>query len=437
MVLRVVNASDVPKLDLNPLDSKTLSQSEEILNDVRTNDVDGFLKHAIRLKDLESVEDKFILSHDDLKASYDRISKDNRELIEKTAERIRKFAKCQRDSIKSFETSVVAGVAGQTLEAVSVAGCYAPGGRYPLPSSVLMTAITAKVAGVQTVIVASPRPSDITLAAAYIAKADYFVSVGGPQAIGAMAYGLEKVGLPNCQCIVGPGNKWVTAAKKLVSGVNCCIDMLAGPSECLVLADSTADAEIIAADLIAQAEHDVEALPVLVTNSNELILKVNEQLKLQLNKMPEPNKTVAETACKKGVAVLCISLDECVKVSMKMSPEHFELMVNEELEKEIWTKLENNKSVGGYGGLFVGKASAEVFGDYGVGPNHVLPTSGTAKYTGGLSIFNFLRIRTYLKLDASKTEEMKELIDDVANFARLEGLEGHARAAETRKKLLK
>ena len=192
-------------------------------------------------------------------------------VLTRTADRIRTFAEAQRKSLNDMTMKIPGGEAGHTVTPVNAAGCYAPGGRYPLPSSVLMTALTARAAGVPQVWVASPRPAVATLAAAHIAGADGLIAIGGAQAIGAMAYG---VGMPPCDVIVGPGNKWVTAAKSLVSGI-CGIDMLAGPSEVLVIADNTADADVIAADLLAQAEHDPDARPILISTDETLVKRLS------------------------------------------------------------------------------------------------------------------------------------------------------------------
>jgi histidinol dehydrogenase len=300
---------------------------------------------------------------------------------------------------------------------MNAAGCYAPGGRYPLPSSVIMTAVTARVAGVKTVVVSSPRPASATLAAAYLAGADYFLAAGGAQAIAAMAYGVG--GVPPCDIIVGPGNKWVTAAKSLVFG-KCAIDMLAGPSECLVIADETADAATIAADLLAQAEHDTAAVPILVTTSQKTIDAVNEQLTKQLETLP--SVPTASVSIQNGFAVLCLDMATCVSVSDVLAPEHLEVITSN--AREVAAQVSN------YGGMFIGGRAAEVFGDYGAGPNHVLPTGGTAKYTGGLSVHTFLRIRTWMRIDDA--QESQALVKDSALLARMEGLEGHARAAEKR-----
>lgn len=287
-----------------------------------------------------------------------------------------------------------------------------------------MTAITARVAGVKNIIVASPKPALVTLAAGHVAKADLLIAIGGAQVISCLAYGTkgvfdEIIPYGGVDIIVGPGNKYVTAAKQIVSGI-CAIDFLAGPSECLVIADKTADESIIAADLLAQSEHANDAVPILVTTDKSMIKKVQNEIVEQLKTL-----TTAETAkkaCENGYSIYCENIEQAIEYSNKIGPEHLEVMT--ENPEEISKKLNN------YGGLFIGKNSAEVFGDYGAGPNHVLPTSGTSRYTGGLSVFSFLRIRTWLNLQ--QNDEQQQLALDTAKLARLEGLEGHARSAEKR-----
>jgi len=264
--------------------------------------------------------------------------------------------------------------------------------------------------------VASPRPSEVTKAAAFVAGADCLLAVGGAHAIAAMAHG---VGVAACDIIVGPGNKWVTAAKSIVNGI-CGIDMLAGPSEVLVIADSSADPEVVAADLLAQAEHDVEARPILVTAEEEVIGSVNACLKRQLAELP--TRDVAIPAVRKGFAVLAPDLESAIAASNRMAPEHLEVQTSN--AQDVSNKCKS------FGGLFIGRMAAEVLGDYGAGPNHVLPTSCTAKYTGGLSVHTFLRLRTWMRIDDAKAAQ--EQVQDAIALARLEGLEGHARAAERR-----
>ena len=258
-----------------------------------------------------------------------------------------------------------------------------------------------------------------TLAAAHLAGVDGFICVGGAQAIAAMAFGVGDI--PCADVIVGPGNRWVTAAKKLVSG-RVGIDMLAGPSECLVLADKTASPITIAADLLAQAEHDTDARAILITTESSMVDAVNAEITKQLEDLPTAD-TARVAVERAGFAMVASTMHEAIELVDRIAPEHLEVMTED--SAGISKQLLN------YGGLFVGHQSAEVMGDYGAGPNHVLPTGGTGRYTGGLSVFTFLAIRTFMELDASNPE-LKMVARDAVTVARVEGLEGHARAAELR-----
>jgi histidinol dehydrogenase len=406
-----------------PVDEATLSQASAILSDVEKEGVVGLRRHAARLGDLTSASDGLVADKAELAVAFNSLPKPDQDLLVRTASRIRAFAEAQLKALKPMQVKIPGGKAGHSLAPVNVAGCYAPGGRYPLPSSVLMTAITARVAGVNVVVVASPKPTQVTLAAAHVAGADVLLKCGGAQAIGALAFGcVPGFEAHAADVIVGPGNRWVTAAKQLVGG-RCGIDMLAGPSECLVWCDAQSDAGVVAADLLAQSEHDVDAIPILVTHDDGVIARVQAEITKQLETL-----STAETASKaverKGYAVKCASLQQAADVCNHVGPEHLEVMTT--------NAREDAKLLTQYGGLFIGQRSAEVFGDYGAGPNHVLPTSGTARYTGGLSVFTFLRIRTWMDIDNEKASQ--ELVNDAAALARLEGLEGHARAAERRAK---
>uniref|UniRef100_K3WFD9 Histidinol dehydrogenase n=1 Tax=Globisporangium ultimum (strain ATCC 200006 / CBS 805.95 / DAOM BR144) TaxID=431595 RepID=K3WFD9_GLOUD len=415
--LKQITPDQVASFAYDPVDARALVDARTIVDDVRTNGLVALRQHAARLGDIASVDQPILISKQELYDAYLKLPENEQKVLERTTQRIKLFAQSQRASIQNFQQKIDGGIAGQDVSPMNAAGCYAPGGRYPLPSSVLMTAVTARVAGVKTVVVSSPRPALATLAAAYLAEADYFLAVGGAQSIAAMAYGVG--GIPPCDIIVGPGNKWVTAAKSLVFG-KCAIDMLAGPSECLVIADGSANPDTIAADLLAQAEHDTAAVPILVTTSQQVIDGVNKSIEAQLATLP--TAATARVSVKNGFAVLCSDMDTCVSVSDVLAPEHLEVIT--ENAQEVANKVAN------YGGLFIGGRAAEVFGDYGAGPNHVLPTGGTAKYTGGLSVHTFLRIRTWMRIDDA--EASQSLVQDSALLARMEGLEGHARAAEQR-----
>jgi histidinol dehydrogenase len=436
----------------DPVDAVALEQAKAIIQELRSGGLTEEGGSAVaaaavsatklqqvshRLGDLPLTSSSFLISADACRSAYDALSETEQCALTNVHRRIQAFALAQRQAIVDVQVDIPGGVAGHSVAPCQVAGCYAPGGRYPLPSSVLMTAVTARAAGCPTVVLASPKPTAITLAAAHLAGVDYFLAVGGAAAIAALAYGVVEdeqdngtttsttgnpLLLPRCDVICGPGNQWVTAAKSLVNG-HCGIDMLAGPSEVLVIADETANAQIVAADLLAQAEHDVVARAIVLCTSSDLLDQIDEQVAFQLSRLPEPNQSTARAALTQSFAVHCENgMEQCIALSDALAPEHLEIQTRNAADVA--------KACTNYGGLFIGSHAAEVLGDYGAGPNHTLPTGGTGRYTGGLSVFNFLRIRTYMRID--DTARCQDMVDDTIVMARLEGLEGHARAAETR-----
>jgi phosphoribosyl-ATP pyrophosphohydrolase/phosphoribosyl-AMP cyclohydrolase/histidinol dehydrogenase len=350
----------------------------------------------------------------DLAAAAQNLDPSTRDALTTMARQIEQFAQAQRAALTDIDVTVPGGRAGHTVVPMARAGCYAPAGRFPLPSSVMMTVVTARAAGVGDITLATPSTSPLMLAAAAIAGATRVIAVGGAQAIAALAYGTET--LAACDVVVGPGNRWVTAAKKVVAG-DVAIDFLAGPSELVVLADRDTDPAMVAADLLAQAEHDPDALPILVALDEALVDRIDGELRRQLATLS--TAATATAALANGFAVCCTDLDEAIAVINQIAPEHLELTTAG--AREIASRVVNA------GGIFIGAGAAEVFGDYGVGPNHVLPTGAAARFTGGLSVMTFLRLRTWLE-----TTEPDEVVPQVAVLARLEGLEGHARAAEVR-----
>ena len=397
------------------VDPQALKTAAEMLAVIESDGEAAVRRYAAEYSELKTGE-SIQVSTQEIDAAVTSISVSDRELLERTAGRIRMFAEAQRSCLQDLSIGIEGGTAGHRLVPVRAAGCYAPGGRYPLPSSVLMTVIPAKVAGVQTIAVSSPNPSPVTLAAAYIAGADTVLRVGGVQAIAAFAFGLG--GTPRCDMVVGPGNRFVTAAKFLLSS-RIGIDLLAGPSELLVIADESADPEIIAADLLAQAEHDPESVPMLVSLSDRLCDTVNSALDRQLSSLP--TRGTAEVALRNGFVCRVRSIEEAARLAEELGPEHLELFVRDSsAAKNLFTN---------FGGLFIGGQSAEVFGDYGLGPNHVLPTGGTSRFSPGLSVATFLKQRTWMELDSAVPAS---IVDDCARLARLEALEGHARACERR-----
>jgi phosphoribosyl-ATP pyrophosphohydrolase/phosphoribosyl-AMP cyclohydrolase/histidinol dehydrogenase len=414
--MRRLTAEDIERRERTAVDPQTLVAAAEIVDAVRVEGESAVRFFGERFGDV-SEEGALVIERPGLEDSLESLPAADRDLLERTAERIGVFASAQRRSLSEVTLEIDGGRAGQFIAPVGRAGCYAPGGRYPLPSSVLMTAVTAKVAGVESVVVASPRPALVTLAAAAVAGADAVLAVGGAHAVAAMAYGFE--GFQPCDVVVGPGNRWVTAAKLLVSS-SVGIDILAGPSELVVLADETACAVTVAADLLAQAEHDPEALPVLVTTSEALAEAVEAELDRQLVDLP--TRRVAGVALENGSIVLVPHTDAAVQVCDRLAPEHLQIMTRE--PEKLAAMVDH------WGGLFIGGDSAEVLGDYGSGPNHTLPTGAGARYRGGLSVFDFLRVRTWLEIDDPGAA--RQLTEDAVALARLEGLEAHARAAELR-----
>lgn len=410
--LRIVEPGEIPSLLFDPVDAETLRAAEKIVHDVREGGEEALRRYAEKFGEIDNAM-PLLRSREELKTAFDELPEKEQQLLDRTAGRIMRFAEAQLSALREITIDIPGGKAGHSIAPVDIAGCYAPGGGFPLPSSVLMTAITARAAGVKTVLVASPNPTRVTLASAHAAGADSVLILGGAHAIAAMAYG---VGVPRCDVIVGPGSKWVTAAKKIVSG-SVAIDMLAGPSELAIIADDTADPATIAADLLAQAEHGYDSVPILITESRELIAKVNREIKTQLADLPTAETASASIA--KGCAVLVESMDEAIAVSDAIASEHLEI---------ITTNADDiAKRVRHYGAVFIGGGSAEVLGDYGAGPNHTLPTGGTARFTGGLSVFHFLRIRTWMRID--NLAAARELVEDARDLARHEFLEGHARSA--------
>jgi phosphoribosyl-ATP pyrophosphohydrolase/phosphoribosyl-AMP cyclohydrolase/histidinol dehydrogenase len=395
------------------LDADTLARAARIVADVEQGGEEEALKHAARLDGFQP-GDRWHFDRGALEAALARIPVGMRGDLEAMAARIDRFARAQRAALTDVDVEVSGGRAGHMVLPVARAGCYAPAGRFPLPSSLLMGAVTARAAGVREVWVASPRPSDTMLAAAAIGGADGLIGLGGAQAIAALAFGLGDV--PPVDVIVGPGNRWVTAAKQAVSG-RVGIDMLAGPSELAVLADDSADPAVVAADLLGQAEHDVDALPVLVTTAPALVGAVRAALADQLAMLPTAK--TARAALAAGGVVVCGSLDEAIAAVDRLAPEHLQLALRDPEAAAA--------RIGNAGAVFLGERSAEVFGDYGAGPNHVLPTGGGARFTAGLSVFTFLRARTWLRLDDAGPLGLQ-----TARLARLAGLVAHARAAEAR-----
>lgn len=412
--MRIINAADVPDsffanevmqgVDVKPI-IKEVRESGDVAVKEFTKKFDGL--------ELENIE----VTKEEKEQAYKEVDKRVLSSLKKAAKNIETFAKKQYKSFKSFETKIAGNKIGQRVIPIQKVGCYVPGGRYPLPSSALMSVIPAKVAGVEEIIVCSPKISAVTIVAADIAGANKIYRVGGVQAIAAMAYGTKSIS--KVDKIVGPGNKYVIAAKKEVYG-DVGIDFLAGPSEVFIIADETAVPKIIAADLLAQLEHDPSARADLVTTSQKIAEEVKVEIKKQIELLS--TKEVAKQALNNGYIIIVQKIEEAITLANKRAPEHLELCI-ESAEKWI-SQLKN------YGSLFIGTYSAEVFGDYCSGTNHALPTNGAARYTGGLSVKEFVKVVTYQQMTKQGAQK---LIPVAATLAGIEGLDAHKRAAEIRK----
>ncbi|HCH61358.1 MAG: histidinol dehydrogenase [Deltaproteobacteria bacterium] len=415
--LRTITLADLENTRVDPVEPSAAETATEILAHIRGTGWAAVREYSERFGDLQAGQ-AAVYDRAALEAALDEITPEQRGILERTAERITTFARAQRSAIRDIEQPIPGGRAGLRYAPVQRAGCYAPGGRFPLPSSVLMTACTARAAGVEEVWVASPKPGPITLAAAAIAGADALLAVGGAQAIGALAYGAGDV--PEVDAIVGPGNRYVTAAKQQVAG-RVAIDMLAGPSELLVWADDSASPDRVAVDLLAQAEHDPDARPLLVLSDGADPAQFEAALERALTDLPTAD--IARAALRNGWVCSVDSRADARRACDRIAPEHLALHIRN--ARAEGARLRD------YGALFIGEDAAEVLGDYGAGPNHTLPTGGTARSFGALSVLAFLRAQTWLEVEDPKAARV--LVDDAARLARLEGLEAHARAADCRR----
>ena len=362
----------------------------------------------------------FEVPQSEINAAFNNLDPASINALELAAERVRKFQ--SKGLPKSWSDG--AGKFGERVTPLGSVAAYVPAGTAPLASTVIMTVVPAKVAGVEEIIVITPAPADsmphpAVLAAAKIAGASRIFKLGGAQAIAAMAYGTETI--PSVDLICGPGSAWVTAAKKLVFG-DVGIDGLYGPTETLVIADDSADPRFTASDLIAQAEHDTIAMPILVGTSDEIIDKTQAEIERQLEDLPR--ESIARAAfMNRGVAVVVDNTIEAIAVANAAAPEHLCILTRD--ANDLVDKVTSA------GGLFIGEWSAEVMADYVAGPSHVMPTAGTARFSSALSVRNFVRVTPVLTFD---DDTFLKLSKDAELLAKLEGLHGHAAASEYRRR---
>ena len=394
-----------------------------ILKDVRMNGDSALQKWTLTLDsfDLQPAP----VSKESIQSALDSISPAQRDALEKAAARIEVFHR--RQPLTSWFTNELGGTVGQIIRPIERVGLYVPGGTAPLPSTVLMSAIPARVAGVKEIVVVTPpnRSSQNTelpvdamiLAACAISGVDKIYLLGGAQAIAALAYGTETI--PPVHKIFGPGNLFVTLAKRQVYGV-VGIDGLAGPTETVVIADESANPAWVAADLLAQAEHDLLASAILLTPSQSLIEKVDIEVGRQLEQRGRAD-TILASLENRGGAVLTRDLDEAVDLANEYAPEHLALSVT-----DPWRWVEKVKNAGG---VFVGEHSFEVLGDYAAGPSHVMPTGGSAKFASPLNVWDFVKIVSLVALDENTARAIGPL---AGTIAAAEGLDAHQNAALAR-----
>lgn len=363
----------------------------------------------------DRVPDRFRISDQVWDEAAQKVPDKIKRVIMRAAENIRIYAQAVRDALKPVRVEKDGFVTGMTFCPVERVGCYVPGGRYPLPSTALMTAVTARVAGVKKVYMVCPDPTPEVLLAARLASVDSVFQCGGAQAVGALAFGTESI--PQVDMIVGPGNAYVTEAKRQVQG-RVGIDMLAGPSEVAIIADEGARADWIALEMLAQWEHDPDAKAWLFTDRNDLARAVAACLAERLVEGDLPDY-IREAVERCRISVFN-DLGDCVKASDTIAPEHLLLAVDD--PEALKSKLKN------YGALFMGYNASVAFGDYMAGPNHTLPTQTTARFSGGLTPLTFLRPQSWLKTG----KDIKDLATDTALFAGVEGLRMHRATAEAR-----
>ena len=392
---------------------------ENILKDVKKRGDKALFEYTKKFDkvDLKTLE----VSEEEIQKAFDTIDKELLEVIKYSHDNIKLFH--EKQVRNNFIVKKENGVSlGQIINPIEKVGLYVPGGTAAYPSTVLMNAVPAKIAGCKEIIMVTPPTSDGTilpslLVAAKIAGVDRIFKVGGAQSIAALSYGTESI--PKVYKIVGPGNIYVAMAKKMVYG-QVSIDMIAGPSEVLIIADDSANPVHVAADLLSQAEHDKLAASILVTTSKELAKNVAEQLEIQLKEL-EREEIARVSIETQGRIIITKTIDEAIKISNEISPEHLELAVSNPFE--LLTRVKNA------GSIFMGHNTPEPLGDYLAGPNHTLPTSGTAKFSSPLSVDDFIKKSSFIYYSKKGLEEVK---DKVIKFAESEGLTAHARSVSKR-----
>ena len=411
-MLRIINLDQAQ--DLITRKALRLAEAEKIvgpiIDDVRRRGDEALFEYARRFDKLETKE--IAVARSEWSAARNQVSTEFLDAMDQAGKNVRLYAEMQLPKETSLSTRDGRRL-GQIVRPLESMAAYIPAGRYPLPSTLLMTVIPAQVAGVKTICVASPRPSVEILASCDVLNVSHLFRMGGAQAIAALAFGTATI--PKVDRIVGPGNIYVSAAKKLLAG-EVGIDFVAGPTEIVIIA-AEGEARSIAADMLAQAEHDVDASSILLTTSRELAEQVVAEVTRQLETLPTA-AVACESIRKNSVAIVVPSMEVAVDVSNRFAPEHLALH-----DAELLPLIQHA------GSIFLGSSSPEAAGDYASGPNHVLPTSGAARIRGGLSTADFVKVISVQQLTP---KGLAKLAPAIITLARAEGLEAHARSVEVR-----
>ena len=423
MAVTEVKKSRVATTDIDQGDSdKVIGIVREMLDTIREGGEQAVLDYA---RKLDGWTGSILMTQEEIEAISRQLDDSLKEDIQFAHERVRRFAEHQLASLNEFELELAPGlVAGQRLIPINTAGCYVPGGRYAHVASAVMSITTAKVAGVKNVIACSPPKPGVGVhpAIAYTASvcgADSILAVGGVQGIASLAFGIFTG--HRADILVGPGNRFVAEAKRMLFG-EVGIDLFAGPTEILVIADDSADPEIVASDLIGQAEHGPDSPAWLIAFSKDFASEVSKLIPKYIERLPEPNRSSAATAWSDfGEISVVETREEAVALSDRYAPEHLEVQAE---NLDWWLANLSN-----YGSLFLGEETTVAYGDKCSGTNHILPTSGAAKYTGGLSVGKFLKTVTYQKMDRDANRSVGSV---TARISRLEGMEAHALTGDDR-----
>ena len=424
--LKTSDADFLPQLDRllaweQSTDSEVVTTVSAILEDVRQRGDAALLEYTAKFDRVEAASAAELeLTSDELEAALGAIDDSHRHALEAAADRVRAYAGHQKMESWSY-TEADGTVLGQKVTPMDRAGLYVPGGKAAYPSSVLMNAIPAKVAGVPELIMVVPTPggdrNDLVLAAAAISGVDRVFTIGGAQAVAALAYGTDTI--PRVDKITGPGNAYVATAKRMVYGV-VGIDMIAGPSEILVVCDGKTDPDWIAMDLFSQAEHDEDAQSILVSPDSDFIERVKASIEKLLADMPRAD-IIKTSLANRAALIEARDMDDAIEVANRVAPEHLELSMD---DAEQWAQKIRHA-----GAIFMGRYTAEALGDYCAGPNHVLPTSGTARFSSPLGVYDFQKRSSLIGCSAQGASDLGKIASTLAHG---EGLIAHARSAEYR-----